>query len=274
MYDCKVLVGALEYREGCVETIDEGGGLSFDKAAYAGEATAGPVCSSCNKGLGERYWQWLTKPVCESCRANITETLRASQSRKAFGRALLLGGLTSLGCGIAYAIFVGVFERQMALLTIGIAFVVAKVLRHCSSGIGGRKYQVLAVVLTYVASAMGYAPGLIEGLRESSVESAQASGGAASKAATPPAASMSSKAGPEQADTGSFVFALATLFAILLAAPVLAAAEAPLGLLIVGFGLWEAWKLTYGLPLDLEGPFRVVPAAPLSAAVELPAAAS
>ena len=32
-----------------------------------------------------------------------------------------------------------------------------------------------------------------------------------------------------------------------------------MGLLIVGFGLWEAWKLTRGLPLSLEGPFRVAP---------------
>jgi hypothetical protein len=274
VYDCKVLVGALKYGEGCVETIDEGGGLSFDKAAYEGEAAAGPRCSSCNKALGEQYWQWLAKPVCESCRANIMQTLKASQSKQAFGRAVLLGGLTSLGCGIAYAIFVGLTDIQAALVTIGIAFVVAKVLRRCSNGIGGRKYQVLAVVLTDAASAMGYAPALFNGMRESSAESAPANGSDASKTAKVPEAAMSSKADQEGASLGSIVLALGALFAFLLAAPILAATEAPLGLLIVGFGLWEAWKLTHGLPLELEGPFRVVAAAPLASAVELPAAAS
>jgi hypothetical protein len=53
---------------------------------------------------------------------------------------------------------------------------------------------------------------------------------------------------------------VAILLAITLAAPVLAATSAPIGLLIVGFGLWEAWKLSRGLPLTLDGPYRTAPA--------------
>jgi hypothetical protein len=49
------------------------------------------------------------------------------------------------------------------------------------------------------------------------------------------------------------------IFALTMAAPFLVAVEAPLGLLIVGFALWEAWRMSRGLPLSLDGPYRVAP---------------
>src|SRR5262249_8248722 len=121
-----------------------------------------------------------------------------------------------------------------------------------------------AVVLTYIASAMGYAPGVIQGVRESSSSeekkssshAAPASGGAPQAKSEPSKAEAAARPG-----IGDLLAAVALLFAITLAAPVLAAAEAPLGLLIVAFGLWEAWKLTRGVPLAIEGPFRAAAAA-------------
>jgi hypothetical protein len=49
---------------------------------------------------------------------------------------------------------------------------------------------------------------------------------------------------------------------ISLAAPFLEITDSPLGLLIVLFGLWEAWKLSRGVTLNIEGPLRVGAAAP------------
>lgn len=250
-----------------METLDTADSLSFEKATYETSGDQGTPCANCNGSLGEQYWQWQTRPVCATCRATISETLAASQSKKAFGRAVVLGGLTALGCGIAYAVFVAVTDYQLALLTIGIAFVVAKVLRHCSKGVGGRKYQVLALVLTYFASAMGYAPAIISGFREGADEQtgeaaaaardASATADAASSSASPVAATTSASASAPAA--GTLLIGIAALIAFLMAAPILAATQAPMGLLIVGFGLWEAWKLTQGLSLTLEGPFRVAP---------------
>jgi hypothetical protein len=53
---------------------------------------------------------------------------------------------------------------------------------------------------------------------------------------------------------------LPKLLAYMLAAPFLTATESPLGLVIVGIGLWEAWRRTRGLPMIVTGPFRVAPA--------------
>jgi hypothetical protein len=261
-----------------LDTAEASTELSFDKATYTGGDAAVP-CAHCSGALGEQYWQWQTRPVCATCRTRIEQTLVASQSRPAFLRAVLLGGLTALGCGIAYAVFVALTDYQLALVTIGIAYLVAKVLRRCSSGIGGRKYQILAIVLTYIASAMGYAPGVIKGAMDGAHEShASEAGKSASQAA--PVSGAAAHAERESAGTqaqqahsvgsafGALLTGLAMLFAgvallflVTLAAPILAATQAPLGLLIVAFGLFEAWKLTRGVPLAVEGPFRAAPAA-------------
>jgi hypothetical protein len=246
-----------------LDSSDASAELSFDKATYATKTDAGggAPCAHCNGPLGEQYWQWQSRPVCATCRTQLSDMLVASQSKKSFGRAMLLGGLTALGCGIAYAIFVAVTDYQLALVTIGIAFLIAKVMRRCSAGVGGRKYQLLAVGLTYLASAMGYVPGVYAGL---------AGGGDEKTSAAPTSAPSTVASAPETSETktrpaedhvgiGGLIAAIALLFAITLAAPVLAATQAPMGLLIIAFGLWEAWKLSRGLPLSLDGPYRVAP---------------
>lgn len=231
-----------------METPEAGQGLSFERAAYTTQAAGGPPCANCAGALGEHYWQWLAKPFCAVCRDRMMELFAASQSKRAFGRAVLLGGLTAIGCGIAYAFFAN-WKGQWALLTIGIAYLIAKVMRHASGGIGGRKYQVLAVALTYLASAMGYAPAVYKGFQSSIHEYRPAS------------ASTTPKEMPLE-DSNARVTAvfLAAVMATTLVAPLLFAPSSPIGLLIVGFGLWEAWKLSRGLPLTLDGPYRAAPA--------------
>ncbi|HTM43914.1 MAG TPA: hypothetical protein VL137_03110 [Polyangiaceae bacterium] len=237
-----------------METSEVSAGLSFDKASYSTNKDEGPPCANCNGPLGEQYWHWQTKTVCEKCKRLLTETLDASQSKKAFGRAVLLGGATAFACGIAYAIFVGVTNYQLAIVTIGIAFLIAKVIRRCSLGIGGRKFQILAVALTYLASAMGYAPAVLsamkDGAKQESAEHATASG-----AAGQVDDEKSGKASVAELATG-----IVYIFGVIMAAPFLVASQAPIGLLIVGFALWEAWKLSRGLPIALDGPYRAAPA--------------
>ena len=195
--------------------------LRFDKATYAQGAGVGggaAVCAQCRGPLGDSYWKWQQHIVCTRCRDGLARGLRAVHSPVRFAKAVLFGGGIALACGAAYAVLVVAFKgTQFALVTIGIGFVVARVVRKASGGIGGTRFQVLAVALTYVASTMGYLPNIWNGLNGSSP-----------------------------------VWAIG----VMLAAPFLTVRESPIGLLIVGFGLWEAWKLTRGVPLQIEGPFR------------------
>jgi hypothetical protein len=47
------------------------------------------------------------------------------------------------------------------------------------------------------------------------------------------------------------------LLALSLAAPFLGGFQNVIGILIIGFALWEAWKMNRHVPLIVEGPYRV-----------------
>jgi hypothetical protein len=232
-----------------VEAGEAGGDLNFERATYT-QSEAGPPCASCNGPLSDEYWEFSSRPICGNCQGQIAATLEASRSRATFIRGIVQGGATAFACGVAYAIFVQLTDYQLALITIGIAYVIAKVLRRVSGGAGGRRYQVLAVILTYLASAMGYAPAIVAGLDSSAEAPAKTSGTAATTPANP------EPGAPGGVSVVGLVLAAGFFLAVTLAAPFLAAMDAPIGLLIVGFGLWEAWKLTGGVPLVLGGPYR------------------
>jgi hypothetical protein len=235
--------------------------LRFDRASYAKDAGSGLPCANCKGPLGDAYWKWQNHIVCGACRDGLQTTFAESQSNARLGKAVLWAAGTALGCGIAYAAFVAMTNVQFALATIGIAFLVARVVRKASGGIGGVRFQIVAVGFTYLAATMGYLPGIWSGMKEASSEhdKSQAAAGATSPDTTSPttgadgrAADADSKASPLD-----LVVALAFLFGIMLAAPFLELTSAPIGFLIVVFGLWEAWKLSRAPPLRIEGPFRV-----------------
>jgi hypothetical protein len=207
--------------------VDEATELTFDRAAYSQAATpGGPPCGNCRGPLGASYYTWQTLVVCPRCKPVVEASLATSRSSAVFGKAALLGGLAALGCGAAYAVVAHLTKSHLAIATIGIAFVIAKVVRKASGGVSGLRFQILAVALAYVGGTMGYLPDVIAAFTSLSIER------------------------------------VVIAAAITLAAPLLTFTSAPLGVLIIAFGLWEAWRLTRGLPLTLQGPFHAAPAAP------------
>jgi hypothetical protein len=231
--------------------------LRFDRAQYdpaSGQGAA--TCGACKGPLGDEYWKCRGQVVCRSCRDALSATLANSQTGKSMGRAVLMGGLTALGCGVAYAVFVAVTKYQLALLTIGIGILVANAVRKASHGVGGTRFQVLAVVLTYLATTMGYFPAVWRG----ATEGAEHTNSQAANSESPGGESRTDDAASShKASLGDVVVAVGVLLAFSLAAPFFA--KDVLGLLIVGFGLFEAWRRSRAFPLVIEGPFRVAPQA-------------
>jgi hypothetical protein len=232
----------------------EQGPLTFDKATYEEPSSPATPCSSCKGPLGDPYWKLGPYVLCEKCRGSVAATFSKTKTASAFGKAALLGGLTAFGCGVLYAIFAGITKMQLALVTIGIAYVVATVVRRASGGFSGRRFQVLAVTLTYFASTMGYLPSIFAGMTEAATEHRTSNAAAASDTKDKPA---QQPADHHRLTAGDFVKVFAFLLAIMLAAPFLELTSAPIGFLIVVFGLWEAWRRARAVPLALEGPFRV-----------------
>ncbi|HEY2514786.1 MAG TPA: hypothetical protein VGI39_28165, partial [Polyangiaceae bacterium] len=101
----------------------------FDRATYAdaGAPTANVTpCGNCGRPLGDPYWKLQDHLVCTWCHEKLEATLARSKSPASFGKALLQGGAVALGCGVAYAIFAGVSHMQLAIVTIGMAYLIAK----------------------------------------------------------------------------------------------------------------------------------------------------
>jgi hypothetical protein len=81
-------------------------------------------------------------------------------------------------------------------------------------------------------------------------EERKAQGAAASTTTATEAAAAEDNPG----GLGAFLFALAALLLIVCAAPFLAGLQNVIGIVIIGIGMYEAWKLNRRLPLVITGP--------------------
>jgi hypothetical protein len=232
--------------------------LQFEHATYE-QGASSVACGMCNRPVRGEYWQWLGRVVCEGCRERVSLMDANARAPATFIRAALLGGATALGCGVAYAIIAGATNTRMALVTIGIAYVVGTVIRKATANVGGLRFQVLAVALTYAASTMGYAPALWQGMNASPKHDAhaQVAGDPTTDVPGAPVTDSPRSSHDSQASPVAMVKAAAYLFGILLVVPFITAKSSPLGLVIIGIGLWEAWRRTRGLPMVVTGPYRV-----------------
>jgi hypothetical protein len=141
--------------------------------------------------------------------------------------------------------------------------------RHGARGRGGLGYQLLAVALTYACIVSTYVPmvrtEMIKGMNERSATTQQ------SNATTHPSrAAMDDNPIPrkhwsvgKRIGFESLVLLVSFIFAIFL--PILAGFSNIIGLLIIGFALWEAWKINKRVNIQFTGPFAVgaMPAPPL-----------
>ena len=219
-----------------------GNQLSFERAEFDGQAPTALACAFCKRPLVGQYWQISTRPACEQCRTSLSHELGSSQSRASFLRAVAYGGAAALvGC-VAWIAIEKLFHVQIGFVAIGVGYLVGKAVRKASGGLGGKRYQVLAVALTYAAIALASLPDLLHAI------SARHAGD--SEPSAPPS-------------LVGFIWAWVFLLGVALASPFLQGTENIIGLFIIGIGLYEAWKFTRPVPIVVLGPFSVnAPPAP------------
>ncbi|MDC0743911.1 hypothetical protein [Polyangium mundeleinium] len=210
--------------------------LDFERAEFGAPAARHVQCSACQSAITTAYYQLLDKVLCSSCRDAVNRSSEDARSTSAFGRAFLLAGGVALGCGVVYALFVHFTRIQLALATIGIGVLVGRVIQSVTRGFGSTKHQVLAVVLTYLASAMGYLPAILAEMNAG--DDTQSLG-----------------------LIGSIVYVV-LVSAFTLIAPLLDIMNGfsgILGVLIIFFGLRTAWQVSRGVggPIAISGPYQV-----------------
>ena len=257
---------------------------SFDVAH--GAAAGAPTCTSCSREIRDVYHEANGAVICSPCRAKLQLELHGGSGAGRFGRALGFGLVGAVIGSVLWFAVLALFDMEIGLLAIVVGFLVGKGVHHGSRGRGGWKYQTLAIALTYSAIVVTYIPFMIKGMVEGQFDPAQfadsmaiagvPAGDAVAEATLP---SLLEAGLPEGADTVSsdvatqelleanppstgFVVAYmllgaVVLFAMAAAAPILAGFENIIGLLIIGFALYEAWSMNRRAELTLTGPYRV-----------------
>lgn len=237
--------------------------LAFDRADFGTAPEAPAMCAACKNPLGAQYFTVNDTVTCDDCHHLIAHQLTEAKSAGAFVRALLLGGAAALGGSIAWYAVAKITGMEIGLLAIAVGYVVGHAVRRGSRSPGGRRYQALAMLLTYVSITGSYIPTVVKSLSERPATTAASTttpkaGEPAASESAPPAAAPSDGDGAPAGRAGplQLVVAIVIVFGIALVAPFLSGVSNIIGLLLIAIALYEAWKLNKRVPFVLNGPLR------------------
>ena len=228
-------------------------------------------CVVCHKPIEGTYFAAGDKLVCPICRDKYVAATSGGSRMMRLTRATLFGIVAGLlGAAIWFAVL-RMTGYNFALIAILVGFMVGGAVRAGSGRRGGRAYQLLAVLLTYLTIGTTYTG---EAFYQYAHDPAKAHSSAATAgtAQDGSAAQADSKSGlakifavdrsgaHQRPSLGRALLALVLLIALLIAMiaamPVLSA-HSIIGLLISGFALWEAWKINARRALTLAGPYSL-----------------
>lgn len=230
--------------------------LQFDHAEPVSGAETGAIsCSVCSSPLPDTYFVANGQVVCERCRRGVEAEWNRGGAAGRMSKAVALGVLAMVGCAVLWYIVLKLTDSQWGILAIVVGLVVGGAVRKGSNGRGGWRYQALAIFLTYTAIVSSYVPYIIEAARERAVQTASLDSAATTDLAKDSV--VFTKDSVETAGLLGRVFAIVLLLGVLFALPFLAGIENVIGILIIGFALYEAWKLNRRVELSVTGPHQV-----------------
>src|SRR4051812_42657553 len=204
-----------------------GEGLQFDRvvgdapvAVPQGGGQPAVTCTSCSKPISSDYYHVNGRVTCQSCRNAIEMAVATPEGAGPFIRAAGLGlGAAIAGAALYYGV-IALANLEIGIIAIAIGYMVGWAVMKGAGGVGGRRYQVLAMVLTYWAVGLAYAP-LI--LRNSTMP-------------------------------------LVSQFFEVFALPIMVVTGGGSGIItaiIIAVGLRQAWRMTAAPVVTYAGPFRV-----------------
>ena len=194
--------------------------------------------------------------ACPSCAERLKRE-GPQDNHAAFVRGLLFGiGGAIIGL-VIYATFTIMTGLYLGYIALAVGYIVAKAVMLGSKGIGGRRYQIAAVLLTYAAVSMAAIPIYIH----AAMQHNGTSGSQAKQIAPNQQDSESaSKAQDQQAPKMNLAAAIGYLALVGLASPFLELQNPVfgiIGLVILLVGIRIAWRMTAGTSqLEIFGPYE------------------
>jgi hypothetical protein len=247
--------------------------LQFDRVSTGTAPSAPPgkvavTCAACRTSIETTYFEVNGSILCRLCRSRAESAAETPRGIVPFLTAAVYGlGAGVVGAIIYYAV-IAITNFEIGIVAILIGYMVGYAV-HKGAGLrGARRFQVLAVALTYLSIALAYAP-LVFNQAVDTAQSAQnaraatASGNSDTTAATETAsvATKTRGAATEKVSGRRALLSLVFLAAFIAALPVIAVfGSLPSGLIsafIIFIGMRQAWRMTGAPSLQILGPYRV-----------------
>ena len=232
----------------------------FGTAEYVG-TPGNDHCQFCHQPVATTYFRVNGAMACPSC-ADKMRNATAPDTHGAFVRALLFGvGAAILGM-ILYAAFAIITGIVIGYASLAVGWIIGKAMIKGSNGVGGRRYQIVAVLLTYAAVSTAAIPIWIHyaGENKQSKQTSQ------QQSSSQQASDSDRSQGSAPTEKPSFAAAMVTLLGLGLASPFLEIGSDPLGgligLVILFVGMRFAWRFTTARAPDILGPIDNSPIAP------------
>ena len=242
----------------------------FGTAEY--KNTGGESCRACNQAISGEYYRINGVQAC----ANCTDKLKAQipkDSHAAFVRGILFGVGGAIVGLIVYSAFGIITGLMIGYVSLAVGWLVGKAIKMGSKGVGGRRYQIAALVFTYAAVSLSAIPiGISQFVKaeKSKVVTSQqpapnASPQSGAGGSEPDAGTSGTSTAPQAKKKVSAGAVIGALLVAGLASPFLELGDEPagiIGLVILIVGLNIAWKLTAAPKLEILGPFKASAPAP------------
>jgi len=228
----------------------------FGTAEY--KSAGQDVCVGCNATLSGHYYRVNGSLACEHCTQQI-KAQSPQDSHSTFVRAILFGiGGAILGLILysAFSILTGIIIGYVSL---AVGWLVGTAIKKGSAGVGGRRYQIAAVALTYAAVSLSAIPIGISYYLNQDRPKAKPANAATSAETSDFSSSTPSAAATPASPKKSFGTAIAALLFAGLASPFLelqGGLSGIIGLIILFVGIRIAWQMTAAPPLEILGPFQ------------------
>ncbi|MDQ1389054.1 MAG: hypothetical protein QOF56_2508 [Acidobacteriaceae bacterium] len=128
----------------------------FGTAEYLGKQGS-DHCQFCHQPIAGNYYRINNAMACGGCAEKMRGAL-ATDTHVAYVRALVFGVFAAIAGMILYAVFEIATGLIIGYVSLAVGWMVGTAMMKGSKGVGGRRYQITAVVLTYAAVSMAAVP--------------------------------------------------------------------------------------------------------------------
>ncbi len=193
-------------------------------------------CERCQKPLSAEYFTCGELVACSGCAVEVQGQLAKGGGTSGLLRSIFMGSVAGLvGAAIWYGIR-ALTGYEIGLIAILVGYMVGLAVRAGSRGRGGILFQILAVLMTYFWISANYVPDFFMAFDDPTFLGSA-----------------------EEDDLSSASAPVKLIIAVLLSVtiPFIEPAENVIGLLILAFGLHQAWVLNKRQHIAVQGPYQL-----------------